>query len=60
MKYEYKCSNCNEVLIIEHGVNDPRHTKCSICNKDTLSRYISRATPTIYKGDNWVSKGNKY
>tara|TARA_Y100001973_G_C5199520_1_gene336621 strand:- start:1809 stop:2069 length:261 start_codon:yes stop_codon:yes gene_type:complete len=41
-KYSYKCSECDKITILYHGINDLK-TDCSLCNsKSTLKRLPSK------------------
>ena len=54
--YEYKCSNCEAILELNHRVSDKPLKKCTKCNQDTLNRLIS-ATSFTLKGGGWYSEG---
>lgn len=59
MRYDYKCSHCNEELELQKKMNDPHPTQCPFCGEPGLYRIFKSAPVVEFKGD-WFRNKGKY
>jgi len=52
--YEYRCSGCGHQQEYIQKVNDPQHTQCPACGKETYSKMLSAAGFQL-KGSGWYA-----
>ena len=52
--YEYRCSSCGHQQEYIQKVNDPQHTQCPACGKETYSKMLSAAGFQL-KGSGWYA-----
>ena len=52
--YEYRCSGCGHQQEYIQKVNDPQHTVCPACGKETFSKMLSAAGFQL-KGSGWYA-----
>ena len=52
--YEYRCSGCGHQQEYIQKVNDPQHTQCPACGKETFSKMLSAAGFQL-KGSGWYA-----
>jgi putative FmdB family regulatory protein len=52
--YEYRCSGCGHQQEYIQKVNDPQHTQCPACGKETFSKMLSAAGFQL-KGSCWYA-----
>ena len=52
--YEYRCSGCGHQQEYIQKVNDPQHTQCPACGKETYSKMLSTADFQL-KGSGWYA-----
>jgi len=50
-RYNYKCSACEKVVEIVHGIKLAAKKKCPNCGLMKLERLISKNVSVIFKGD---------
>ena len=56
--YEYRCSGCGHQQEYIQKVNDPQHTQCPACGKETYSKMLSAAGFQL-KGSGWYASDFK-
>ncbi len=57
--YSYKCSNCQNVLEISHGMNEKPQITCNSCGSNSVSKLISGGTGFILKGSGFYTTDYK-
>lgn len=59
MIYDYKCSKCNFIQEVIHGINEYPKIKCEQCQNNMI-RMITGGTGFILKGDGWTTSNSKF
>jgi len=52
--YEYRCSGCGHQQEYIQKVNDPQHTQCPACGKETFTKMLSPPVSSC-KGSGWYA-----
>jgi putative FmdB family regulatory protein len=55
--YEYKCTNCNEIIDVIRSVSDPPLVNCPHCKLDSLVKLFSAPMFTL-RGGGFYKSGN--
>jgi putative FmdB family regulatory protein len=54
--YEYRCSTCDHLTEVIHGINDPGPRFCESCGAEGTMRKGFGAPAVLFKGSGWARK----
>ena len=54
--YEYRCSACDHLAEVIHGINDPGPRFCESCGSEGTMRKGFGMPAVLYKGSGWARK----
>jgi len=54
--YEYRCTSCDHLAEVIHGINDPGPRFCESCGAEDTMRKGFGTPAVLYKGSGWARK----
>ncbi|NJD27000.1 MAG: zinc ribbon domain-containing protein [Chloroflexi bacterium] len=54
--YEYRCTACDHLAEVIHGINDPGPRFCESCGAEGTMRKGFGTPAVLYKGSGWARK----
>jgi putative FmdB family regulatory protein len=54
--YEYRCTSCDHLAEVIHGINDPSPRYCESCGAEGTMRKGIGAPAVLFKGSGWARK----
>ncbi|HSL98403.1 MAG TPA: zinc ribbon domain-containing protein [Candidatus Deferrimicrobiaceae bacterium] len=54
--YEYRCTACDHLAEVIHGINDPGPRFCESCGAEDTMRKGFGTPAVLYKGSGWARK----
>ncbi len=54
--YDYRCSACDHLVEVIHGINDPGPRYCESCGAEGTMRKGFATPAVVFKGGGWARK----